>query len=171
MTMPSVTPAIAPPSTLSSGAFTGASILPIAGLMASAATTPVSSTVSTGAGATAPAGGQVSGQADSTEPSGEGEVGVDTAGTEVAGGGEGGTGGGEATGEGIGAGTGTGTGVGTGDGSGAGSGTGAGFGSGTSITELVFSDFLNPYEDPGLLKYVTNLPGYQAPLDIFRRTI
>ena len=171
MTMPSVTPAIAPPSTFSLGAATGASILPIAGLMASAATTPVSSTVSTGAGATAPAGGQVSGQADSTEPSGEGEVGVDTAGTEVAGGGEGGTGGGEATGEGIGTGTGTGTGVGTGDGSGSGAGRGAGYGAGTSITELVFSDFLNPYEDPGLLKYVTNLPGYQAPLDIFRRTI
>ena len=163
MTMPSVTPAIAPPSTFSLGAATGASILPIAGLMASAATTPVSSTVSTGAGATAPAGGQVSGQADSTEPSGEGEVGVDTAGTEAAGGGEGGTGGGEATGEGIGTGTGTGTGVGTGDGSGSGAGRGAGYGAGTSITELVFSDFLNPYEDPGLLKYVTNLPGYQAP--------
>jgi hypothetical protein len=171
MTMPSVTPSIAPPSILSSGAFTGASILPIAGLMAAAATTPVSSTVRTGAGATAPAGGQVSGQADSTGPSGEGEVGTDTAGTEVAGGGEGGTGGGEATGEGIGTGAGTGTGVGTGDGSGSGAGTGAGYGAGTSVTELVFSDFLNPYQDPGLLKYVTNLPGYQAPLDIFRRTI
>lgn len=159
MTMPSVTPAIAPPSTFSSGSLAGATILPIAGLMASAATAPTSSVATTGGGATAPAGGQISGQADSTEPSGEGQVGADTAGTEVAGGGAGGSGGG------------TGTGTGSGDGSGSGEGTGAGFGSGTSITELVFSDFINPYRSQPLLEYATTLPGYEAPLDIFRRTI
>jgi len=171
MTMPSVTPAIAPPSTFSSGSLAGATILPIAGLMASATTAPTSSVATTGGGATAPAGGQISGQADSTEPSGEGEVGTDTAGTEVAGGGAGGSGGGTGTGTGVGAGTGTGSGTGSGDGSGSGEGTGAGFGSGTSITELVFSDFINPYRSQPLLEYATTLPGYEAPLDIFRRTI
>ena len=171
MTMPSVTPAIAPPSTFSSGSLAGATILPIAGLMASATTAPTSSVATTGGGATAPAGGQISGQADSTEPSGEGEVGTDTAGTEVAGGGAGGSGGGTGTGTGAGVGTGTGSGTGSGDGSGSGEGTGAGFGSGTSITELVFSDFINPYRSQPLLEYATTLPGYEAPLDIFRRTI
>jgi hypothetical protein len=171
MTMPSVTPAIAPPSTFSSGSLAGATILPIAGLMASAATAPTSSVATTGGGATASAGGQISGQADSTETAGEGQVGTDTAGTEVTGGGAGGSGGGTGTGTGVGVGTGTGSGTGSGDGSGDGEGTGAGFGSGTSITELVFSDFINPYRSQPLLEYATTLPGYEAPLDIFRRTI
>lgn len=171
MTMPSVTPAIAPPSTFSSGSLAGATILPIAGLMASAATAPTSSVATTGGGATTPAGGQISGQADSTETAGEGQVGTDTAGTEVTGGGAGGSGGGTGTGTGVGVGTGTGSGTGSGDGSGDGEGTGAGFGSGTSITELVFSDFINPYRSQPLLEYATTLPGYEAPLDIFRRTI
>ncbi len=127
----------------------------------------------TGGTTAATAGGQTSGDADSTETAGEGQVGADTAGTEVAGGGAGGSGGGTGTGTGVGSGTGTGSGTGAGDGSGDGEGTGAGsgYGSGGSITELVFSDFINPYRSQPLLEYATTLPGYEAPLDIFRRTI
>ena len=158
MTMPSVTPAIAPPSTLSSGSLAGATLLPIAGLMASAATAPTSSVATTGGGATAPAGGQISGQADSTEPSGEGEVGTDTAGTEVAGGGEGGTGGGETTG------AGTGDGAGSGDGTGRESGAGRlGTGAAGSITKSMFSDYLYGFERPQILELTPMFEPYQAP--------
>lgn len=158
MTMPSVTPAIAPPSTLSSGSLAGDTLLPIAGLMASAATAPTSSVATTGGGATAPAGGQVSGQADSTQPSGEGEVGTDTAGTEVAGGGEGGTGGGETTG--AGPGDGAGSGDGTGRDSGAG---GLGIGAAGSITTSMFSDYLYGFERPQILELTPMFEPYQAP--------
>jgi len=158
MTMPSVTPAIAPPSTLSSGSLAGATLLPIAGLLASAATAPTSSVATTGGGATAPAGGQISGQADSTEPSGEGDVGTDTAGTEVAGGGEGGTGGGETTG------AGTGDGAGSGDGTGRESGVGRlGTGAAGSITKSMFSDYLYGFERPQILELTPMFEPYQAP--------
>jgi hypothetical protein len=160
MTMPSFTPAIAPPSTLSSGAFTGTAVLPIAGLMASAATAPTSSVTTTGGGATAPAGGQVSGQEDSTEPSGEGQEGTDASGTEIDGGGEGGTGEGTGTGDGTGAGTGTGTGTGTGSGSGDGAGDGVGSG---AYTPQVFEDykFKGTYQAPELLKLARQYEDYQ----------
>jgi len=104
------------------------------------------------------------------------------AGTGTAGGatGEGtGEGTGTGTGTGSGSGSGSGTGTGTGDGSGSGAGAGAGTGTGmfggaagqSSVTDLVFSDYVKRYEAPELLKRVLPLQGYQAPQGLFKGII
>lgn len=144
------------------------------------------STDSSGSGASGISAGAGTGGAGGTGGEGAGGGG---AGSSAGGGGTGGLGSGTAAGGAGGGATtggsdsGSGTGTGTGDGSGSGAGAGAGTGTGmfggagsggagqSSVTDLVFSDYVKRYKAPELQKRVLPLQGYQAPQGLFRGII
>jgi len=140
------------------------------------------STDSSGSGASGVSAGAGTGGAGGTGGEGAGGGG---AGSSAGGGGTGGLGGGTAAGGAGGgattggSGSGSGTGTGTGDGSGSGAGAGAGTGTGmfggaagqSSVTGLMFGDYMNKYQAPELLKRVLPLQGYQAPQGLFKGII
>ena len=138
---------------------------------------PVSTGGAEGGGAE---GGASGGADDGSGTEGDGasgqEGGDDTAGDgTAAGGGAGDTGDAEGAGDGTGEGEGTGDGTGTGDGSGDGTGDGSGSGDGTGeglggaggggTGGGLFSDYVDPYNAPGLLNRALPLEGY-SPIDV-----
>jgi len=138
---------------------------------------PVSTGGAEGGGAE---GGASGGTDDGSGTGGDGasgqEGGDDTAGDgTAAGGGAGDTGEAEGAGDGTGEGEGTGDGTGTGDGSGDGTGDGSGSGDGSGeglggaggrgTGGGLFSDYVDPYNAPALLKRALPLEGY-SPIDV-----